>query len=268
VNHRKMKWTLLVLALLALVIVSGCNKKKVPSAPQETTPPTTPPQPVPTASLTVRPESIQPGGSATLTWSTTNATNVNIDGIGAVATSGSQSVTPSQSTTYHLTAQGPGGTAEASARLTVSAAATREERVTPPPTAEQPSETEAQLFAKSVKDIHFDYDKSDIRPGDDAVLSADAAFLQSHPTMHFTIFGQCDERGSTEYNLALGDRRANTVREALLKAGVHADQMIGVKSSGKECPICSEHTEECWQANRRAHFVLGSIPEGQQCPSR
>jgi peptidoglycan-associated lipoprotein len=251
VNYSKRKWTLLVLAVAAIAIVGGCKKKEVPAAPPAAAAPA-PPQPQ--ATLSVSPDAIQPGGSATLTWSTQNATNVNIDGIGGVQTNGSQTVSPGSSTTYHLTAQGPGGTAEATARLTVSAPPAPP--VEAPPQAEAPSPTEADLFQQNVKDIYFDYDKYDLRADDQAIISADAAFLAAHPEMKFTIEGHCDERGSTEYNLALGDNRANSAREALIKAGVKADQIKTI-SYGKEKPFCSEHTEECWQQNRRDHFVYG-----------
>jgi peptidoglycan-associated lipoprotein len=253
VNHSKMKWTLLVLALTAMVLVGGCHKKKVPSAPPPAAAPAPPPAAPPQASLSVSPDTIQPGGSATLTWSTKDATNVNIDGIGGVAPSGSQSVSPSSSTTYHLTAQGPGGTAEASARLTVEQAAAPPPPPPPPPA---PSPTEAELFAKNVKDIYFDFDKYDIRSSEQASVAADAVFLKDHPSIRFTIEGHCDERGSTEYNLALGDNRANSVRDALIKAGVQASQIKTI-SYGKEKPFCMEHDESCWQQNRRGHFVYG-----------
>jgi peptidoglycan-associated lipoprotein len=246
VKHSKMKWTLMVLALAAIVVVGGCKKKQVPPAP-----PAAPPPAQPKATLSVSPESINRGGSATVTWSTQDATDVNIDGIGAVQPSGSQSVSPTASTTYRLTAQGPGGSTDATARLTV---------VEPPPPPPQqtkaPEPSEDALFSQSVKDIYFDYDRFDLRAEDQAVVDADAAFFKSHPSIRFTIEGHCDERGSTDYNLALGDNRANSARNALIKAGVGADQ-IKVISFGKEKPFCNESGESCWQQNRRDHFVYG-----------
>src|SRR6266536_3493314 len=250
-----MKWTLLVLTITALVLVGGCKKKEVPSAPPPQA--AAPPAPMaPQASLTVSPDTIQTGDSATLAWSTKDAASVNIDGIGGVAPSGTQSVSPSSSITYHLTAQGPGGTAEASARLTVEVAAAPPSPPPAPPPAPAPSATEAELFAQSVKDIYFDYDRYDLRPGDQATITADAEFLKAHPSIKFTIEGHCDERGSTEYNLALGDNRANAARDALVKAGIEASRIKTV-SYGKEKPFCMEHGESCWQQNRRAHFVYG-----------
>jgi peptidoglycan-associated lipoprotein len=244
-NNSKMKWILMILALAAIVVVGGCKKKHVPP-----TPPAAPPVSQPKASLSVSPESIDRGGSATLTWSTQDATDVTIDGIGKVELSGSKRVSPSTSTTYRLTAQGPGGSTDATARLTV---------VEPPPPPQQstvPEVGEDALFAQSVKDIYFDYDRFDLRAEDQAIIDADAAFFKAHPSIRFTIEGHCDERGSTDYNLALGDNRANSARNALVKAGVGSDQ-IKVISFGKEKPFCSEGTESCMQQNRRDHFVYG-----------
>lgn len=235
----------MVLTFAALVAVSGCKKKQAPPAP-----PVAPPPPQPRATLTVSPESVTRGGAATLNWSTSDATSVKIDGIGTVAASGSQSVSPDQSTTYHLTATGPGGSADATARLTVV------QPPPPPPPPAQPEPSEAALFEQYVKDIYFDYDKYDLRPSDQGIIDADAAFLKQHPSIKFTIEGHCDERGSTEYNLALGDNRANAARTALINAGVNASQ-IRVISFGKEKPFCTESNEGCWQQNRRDHLVYG-----------
>jgi peptidoglycan-associated lipoprotein len=119
-----------------------------------------------------------------------------------------------------------------------------------------PDVAAAKLVEKNVRDIFFEYDRYDLRPEDQSVVDSDAAFLKSHPAIKLTIEGHCDERGSTDYNLALGDNRANAAREALLRAGVSADQ-IKVISYGKEKPFCEESTEACWQSNRRDHFVYG-----------
>jgi len=115
--------------------------------------------------------------------------------------------------------------------------------------------TEEQMFAQNVKDVYFDYDKADLRGDQQTAVQADAAFLQQHPNMSVTIEGHCDERGSTEYNLALGDNRASAVKNGLVAAGVSADRVKTV-SYGKEKPFCSESNESCWQQNRRGHFVL------------
>jgi len=237
-----MKWITIVAALASLMVLAtaGCKKKEAPP------PPPTPPPPQPTASLTANPNSIQQGESTTLTWQTTNATDVTLEGIGAVEANGSRQVTPTQSTTYRLTAKGAGGTQEATARVTVTQP--------PPPPSGAAGLSDEQLFYQNVKDAFFDYDKSDIRPDAQQDLMADAAFLQKHPNIRFTVEGHCDERGSTEYNLGLGDRRATAVKDFLVQQGVSADRIRTI-SYGKEKPFCTEHDEQCWQQNRRGHFV-------------
>jgi peptidoglycan-associated lipoprotein len=229
--------------MLGTVMMLGACKKKAAPPP----PPPPPPPPTPTASISVNPNSIQAGQSASLSWETTNATDVSIDGIGAVQPNGSQSVSPTESTTYHLTAKGSGGNQEATARLTV----TQAQAPPPPPT---PSVTDEDLFSQNVKDVYFDYDKSDLRSDQQASVQADAQFFSQHANMNFTIEGHCDERGSTDYNLALGDKRASAVKDALTSAGVSASRIKTI-SYGKEKPFCTESNEACWQQNRRGHLV-------------
>jgi len=236
------RWIALVFALGAILFLGACHKKQPPPPP-----PPPPPPAAPTASLTANPETIDKGQSSTLTWQTTNATDVSIDGIGAVQPNATQQVNPSDSTTYTLTAKGAGGTQTATARVTVNAPP-------PPPAPTTSNLTEEQMFAQNVKDIYFDYDKSDVRPSEQSSLQADVAFLQQHSNISFTIEGHCDERGSTEYNLALGDNRASAVKNALVAAGIPADRVKTV-SFGKEKPFCTESNESCWQQNRRGHFV-------------
>ena len=238
----KLKWFLLVIGLATLLMLGACGKKKTPPPP-----PPPPPPPAPTASISVDPSTIQTGQSATLTWQTGNATDVSIDGIGAVQPNGSQSVSPTDSTTYHLVAKGSGGTQEATARLTVTQP--------PPPPAPAPSVTDEDLFSQNVKDVYFDYDKSDLRGDQQTSVQADAQFFTQHPNMSFTIEGHCDERGSTEYNLALGDQRASSVKNALTTLGINASRIKTI-SYGKEKPFCTESNEACWQQNRRGHLVL------------
>jgi peptidoglycan-associated lipoprotein len=191
---------------------------------------------------------IQRGQSTTLTWSSTNATSLTLSpGIGAVSAEGTQRVSPQDAITYTITATGPGGTADASVHISVTAPP-------PPPAAHVP--TLQELFDKEVKDAYFDYDKADIRADARDALSQTAQFLRSYPQIKVVVEGHCDERGSTEYNLALGDRRAAAAKQFLISLGLTADRMETV-SYGKERPFCSASTEECWQQNRRAHFVMG-----------
>jgi peptidoglycan-associated lipoprotein len=202
----------------------------------------------PSANLTVSPAAVERGQTATLTWNTSNAASVAIDGIGAVNASGSRTITPSESTTYHLSAKGDGGTAEASARVTVNAAIAR-----------QPEISDEQLFAQTVKDVFFNYDNADILPNEKPALSTDLDFLARHTALNVVIEGHCDERGSEEYNMSLGESRAEQVKAALVQGGISADR-IKIISYGKERPFCSTaENESCWQQNRRAHFSLAPV---------
>jgi peptidoglycan-associated lipoprotein len=154
-------------------------------------------------------------------------------------------VAPSDSTTYTLFAQGPGGKESASARVTVTVPA--------PPPAAPAGPSEDELFAQNVRDIHFDFDTADISQDEQSVIDRDAVFLSQHSTMSFSVEGHCDERGSIEYNLALGDKRANAVKDTLVATGVSSANVKTI-SYGKEKPVCNEHDESCWHQNRRGHF--------------
>ncbi|MBV9086375.1 MAG: peptidoglycan-associated lipoprotein Pal [Acidobacteriaceae bacterium] len=242
-NQRTTKWAQIAVftAILVLGFV-GCHKK-----PAAAPPPPPPPPAAPTASITANPSTIERGQSTTLSWRTENATDVNIDGLGAVDANGSKQVTPTDSTTYRLVAKGAGGQQEATARVTVTAPP-----AAPPTTAGNLSDE--QMFNQSIKDAFFDYDKYDVRADGQQALAGDADFLKAHPNIKFLIEGHCDERGSTEYNLGLGDNHANSAKQFLVQQGVSADR-IRTTSFGKEKPFCTQSTEECWQQNRRAHFV-------------
>jgi peptidoglycan-associated lipoprotein len=243
-KDRKIQWIHIVPALALVLLAAACAKKK----PAPTPPPPAAPPPAPTAMLTANPNSINAGQASTLTWNTDFATDVSIDGIGKVDPKGSMKVTPSESTTYRLVAKNDTGSREATARVTVTAAAP------PPPTGSASNESDAQMFSQNVKDIFFDYDSYEITSQYQSVIQSDARFLQQHPSTTFVIEGHCDERGSIEYNLTLGEYRANAAKQALVQAGVSATRIRTI-SYGKEKPFCSESSESCWQQNRRAHFV-------------
>lgn len=234
----------LVAALAASVFTFGCKK------PPKATPPPVQPAPAavrPTVTLQANPASINKGESSTLSWNTTDATSVSIaPEVGTVTAQGSTKVSPADSATYTITATGPGGSAEATARVTVAAPAPVE---TP---AHEPSADE--LFLREVRDAYFDLDKADIRTDARDALKKTADFLRNYPTLKVTIEGHCDERGSTEYNLGLGDRRASAVKQYLVSLGIAADRLNTV-SYGKEKPFCMETSEACYQQNRRGHFV-------------
>jgi peptidoglycan-associated lipoprotein len=230
--------------IAAVVLAAGC-KKKTPLQTVATAPPVQAPRP--TATITATPASVTAGSSVVLTWRTTNASTATIDGLGDVSTAGVKTITPSVSTTYHLVARGAGGTAEDDARVTVSAPQQAGSFVS--------SGNADEAFRDNVKDIFFDYDKFNVRSDADTTLRNDAAFLTSHPAMKIVIGGYCDERGSDEYNLALGQNRAEYTEKALVADGVAANR-IRIISYGKEKPFCSQSTDSCWQENRRAGFAL------------
>jgi len=243
--NRKKNCILLVGTLALLIAISGCAKKQPPKV--TTTPP---PQPKPvTATLSANPTSIERGQSTTLSWNTENADDVTLDGQ-KVDPNGSQSASPTQSTTYRLIAKGPGGTQEATSRVTVSAAPTA--TATPTPTTPL---SDDQIFAQSVQDIYFDYDSAKLTVDAQPKLAATAQALNQHPNWKVRIEGDCDERGSTEYNLSLGEERANAAKQALAQAGISGDR-LQIISYGKEKPVCTESNEDCWQKNRHDHFVL------------
>jgi peptidoglycan-associated lipoprotein len=240
---------------LVLVLAAGCHKKAPPPPPPAAPPPAAPAANKPVINyFTAEPTTISSGQPSSLRWSVDGATNVQIDDIGPVSPNGRRAVYPTATTTYHLTATGPGGNSDASATVTVG--------TPPPPTPTQtaPTQTAAQMLASQVQDIHFDYDKSDVRPEDQSTLQADANALKTifsmDPNFIVTVEGHCDERGSAEYNIGLGDRRASATKDALVALGVPGDKLKTV-SYGKERPLCTDATEECYARNRRAHFSAG-----------
>jgi peptidoglycan-associated lipoprotein len=244
VHFSNRKSLVLAASLAAILTVAGCHKKNPapPPAPAPTEAAATP-----TASITATPDTINAGDQSVLTWHTTGATDVSIEGLGQVASSGTQSVRPAQTTSYHLIAHGDGGSADATATVTVGAA----------PAAAPMSESnlDENAFEAAVKPVFFDYDSYDVRPDAQSTIQADANFLNQHPNVKVVVGGYCDQRGSTEYNLALGENRANAAKQALVTAGVGPDRLRTV-SYGKEKQFCTEQNEACWQQNRRAQFTL------------
>jgi peptidoglycan-associated lipoprotein len=233
-------------ALMLSLGLAACGHKAAPPPPVPA--PAPKPTPAPTVTLSADPTSIESGSSSTLTWSSTNAVKVELNG-SAVDLNGTQSVSPTQSTDYQVVATGADGqTANDSVRISVTQP--------PPPPPPPPAAAPAPSFADSVHDAFFDFDKSDIRPDAQQALDADAAYLKSNPDVDVQVVGHCDARGSAEYNLALGHRRADAVKNYLVSQGVDASR-ITTESVGKEDPFCTETTEECYQQNRRGHFVRG-----------
>jgi len=111
------------------------------------------------------------------------------------------------------------------------------------------------LESKMLKDIHFEFDRYNIQPKAAEVLKENSALLKKYPGMKFQIEGHCDERGTGEYNLALGERRANSVKKYLASLGISPNSILTI-SYGEERPFDPGHDEEAWSKNRRAHFVI------------
>jgi peptidoglycan-associated lipoprotein len=132
----------------------------------------------------------------------------------------------------------------------------RGQRGTPPqPPPPAPALTTQQLIDRNMLPINFDYDKSDIRDDQKSKLQAEATFLKANINVRLVVEGHADERGSEEYNLALGDRRANAVKEYFAAQGIAESRLFTV-SYGEEHPVCSAQTEECYAMNRRAAFRI------------
>jgi peptidoglycan-associated lipoprotein len=232
---------LFAIILAGVLSFSGCAKKAA-----KATPPAPPATPQPTATLAASPDEIQQGQSTVLTWQTENASDVSIEGLGTLPASGTKSVEPTGSTTYTLVAKGPGGTQNASARVTVNAKVAE---------VSAPSPSDEELFAKNIRDVMFDYDKSEIRSDQAATAQSDGAFLVQHPSIKVVLEGHCDDRGSEEYNLALGTSRAESLKQALLQQGV-SENRIKTISYGKEKPFCAQQNDQCWQQNRVDHVAM------------
>ena len=227
----KRRITGVVLAVMLALFAAGCKKKAPAPAPPPPPPPAPVEQPRPAApavtSFSAEPSTIQRGQSSTLRWDVSgNVTSVSINqGVGAVQNTGNQRVSPSDSTTYTLTVSGPGGTTTANATVTV----VSPPQPPPPPAAPAPTRSLEQRLSE-LQDAYYDYDKSDIRSDAQAALDArDAAALKSIladiPNATITLEGHCDERGSAEYNLGLGDRRASSAKDFLVQLGVPADRV-------------------------------------------
>jgi len=249
---------LALLAVSALLVAGGCKRGRaplsysvVPPQPKTVEPPPLAP---PTAELRVEPSSIERGQKAVLRWSAENAREAWLDPeIGGVETQGEREIQAFSDTTYKLTVWGPGGETSVTARLRVTPA--------PPPRIDQTREGQRQRFVdvvSNIDDVFFGYDESQIRPDSARQLESNAAALRNLfadiPFGKVRIEGHCDERGTSEYNLALGDGRARAVLEYLTNLGLPAARFELV-SYGKEQPQCFESNERCWSRNRRAHFA-------------
>ena len=161
-----------------------------------------------------------------------------------------QAAAPAPTGAATSTAAAPSGGSQMQSGGTPSGAA-----ATPAPTTTARPAVQDFAAVADLTDVFFDFDKYDIRPNDAKTLDANANWLKSNPNHLVLIEGHCDERGTNEYNLALGERRAKSTMNYLVSQGVQANR-ITIISYGEERPQCTEHTEACWAKNRRAHFLV------------
>ena len=242
---------------LGLVLVSSSCKKRTQSSARPPAPlvpsvgdcPTTT-KPAPTIELKASPSTIERGNQTTLSWTSTAANSILIDGgIGNVAETGSLVLSPRESITYTAIAKGTDSDTRASTRVTV---VDRSDRSVVSSDLEG---LQRAIEEGKVRPVFFQYDLADLSPEGKRILTENARWISQFPEAVAIIEGHCDERGTEEYNLALGDRRAQAARDYLLEVGVAAGQLEAL-SFGEERPFSACHEESCWKRNRRAHFVV------------
>jgi peptidoglycan-associated lipoprotein len=215
----------------------------------------------PTITISADQEGITRGQSTTLRWTSNNADRVAISDLGSVPSSGSRVVSPSQSTTYNATATGPGGTENASARVTVTDEAAPGER--PRLSTGGPNPTIAAIFNQMVRTIYFDLDKADLTPESRDTLRRGSEWLTQAPnrSISFRIEGNCDPRGTEEYNIGLGERRAQSAKEFLVSLGVGPSRVQTVSYGKERAGGASEGSptqSPSWAHDRRDDFVYVS----------
>ena len=248
-----------LLCFAAVVMISSsCGGKQprpvtpvpTPSATRAGTSPSSD-APAPTVDIDALPTTVQRGDQTTLTWQTTNASSLVIDsGVGNVEESGSMVVAPLESTTYTATATGPGGDAKASTRVTV---VPRSNDATI--TSTDIDNLQRAIDEGQVKHVYFPYDKAQLTAEAKRTLEVNARVFQQFPQVSIIIEGHCDERGTEEYNLALGDRRAQATKNHLVELGIQGSRLETI-SFGEERPLAPGHDEAAFSQNRRAHFIV------------
>lgn len=253
---------LIQVVLPVLLVTIGCGRSARPPLPPDTGPPPVsrapeppdadPSVPPPVLQASIEPPAIAKGDSALLTWKADHADHVTIShNVGIVETSGRIRFFPDETTTYQVTAKGLGGTTTKDVMVEVADEPVRlgEEDLR--------GRSLEERFNEFVRPVFFEYDSAEV--SDEAKLTLDSnirwLLRPENLALHLTIEGHCDERGTEEYNLALGDKRAQTVRAHLVQNGINSSRITTV-SLGEESPFDPGHTEEAWTLNRRAHFVL------------
>ncbi len=173
-----------------------------------------------------------------------------------------------------LTACGPKDVPVAAPEMEEVAPPPPAEEVAPPPAPDTSGDTKPSILDKDLEGIHaealrtgllgdifFDFDKFDLRADARERLQKNADFMNQYPTLEFGLEGHCDERGTNEYNLALGERRAHAAKDYLVSLGVSSNRVRTI-SYGEEKPFCMGHDESCWQDNRRGHFIVTGRTDG------
>ena len=214
--------------------------------------------PEPKVTLTAEQSALKLGESTKLRWSTENAKIVTITGLGEVTASGDREISPRASTTYTATALGDGGSATASARVTVTEPPPPPPPVTPPPVPTEPPA--AEQFRQRAGPIFFDYDKSDLLQSEQDKLRtlADWLNLERNRSIAFRIEGNCDPRGTAEYNLGLGDRRARAIRDFMVSLGLDPSRIETMSYGNEKAQGTDEGTTSSppsWAYDRRGDFV-------------
>ena len=263
--NRVMRQLLAAICLCALLTGLSCSGRPPPPlpplgapspppvSPSPGDPSATPAGPAPELEVLIDPSLIREGDSAMLSWETTHADRVIINhNIGAVEPSGRIRLFPDETTSYEVFAEGSGGRVAKTVMvevLTDETAHIEVEDLTDRPLKEQ--------FEYFVKPVFFQYDSSDLSPAASLTLDRNVGWLTRPENLdiRFLIEGHCDQRGTEEYNLALGDRRAQTVLVYLVGQGLDPSR-VRTLSLGEERPFDPNQTEEAWALNRRAHFVL------------
>jgi peptidoglycan-associated lipoprotein len=214
----------------------------------------------PSITISADQSAITRGQSTTLRWSSNNADRVTISELGTVQSSGSRAVSPSQSTTYEATATGAGGTDNASTRVTVTEESTP---IGDRPRTNAPNPAMATIFNQWVHTIYFELDKSDLIPQSQDKLRRAASWLTQGPnrSIVFRIEGNCDPRGTEEYNIGLGERRAQAAKEFLASLGVEVSRIQTVSYGKERAAGTSEGSAEqgpSWAHDRRDDFIYVS----------